>query len=68
LLLSSTDVVTVVEIFIDEAQRRRWGNGYTSGYINIEEHLKAAERKIDADFAGLSTFMASRRLLSLLLP
>ena len=43
------------EDFIDEAQRRRWSNGYTMGYVNIEEHLKAAEKreKCDADFAEL---------------
>jgi hypothetical protein len=34
---------TVVEKFYCEAQRCRWGNGYTMGYINIE-HLKAAEK------------------------
>jgi hypothetical protein len=54
------------EDFIDEAQGRLWSNGYTSGYINIEEHLKAAEKteKSDADFADLVERLTKAWLLS----
>ena len=43
------------EDFIDQTQRRLFSNGYSFGRINVEEHLKAAEKreKSDADFAEL---------------
>jgi hypothetical protein len=41
------------EDFIYQTQRRQFGNGYSYGRINVEEHLKSAEKreKSDADFA-----------------
>jgi hypothetical protein len=50
------------EEFIDEEQGRLWGNGYTLGTVNIEEHLKAAEKreKSDAVFAEIVASFTSQ--------